>query len=131
MASVSLTRVIEKMKLENLTPEIDVKHVKITQPDINRPALQLAGYFEHFDATRLQIVGFVEYTYMEGMTDETRKEDQERDSAKYAYIVAGFIITTHIYNGSKKYKQQCPYTCLQPLIQLSSGNFATDDHQQV
>ena len=35
MASVSLTRVIEKMKLENLTPEIDVKHVKITQPDIN------------------------------------------------------------------------------------------------
>ena len=59
MASVSLTRVIEKMKLENLTPEIDVKHVKITQPDINRPALQLAGYFEHFDATRLQIIGFV------------------------------------------------------------------------
>ena len=71
MASVSLTRVIEKMKLENLTPEIDVKHVKITQPDINRPALQLAGYFEHFDATRLQIIGFVEYTYMEGLTDET------------------------------------------------------------
>ena len=61
MASVSLTRVIEKMKLENLTPETDVKHVKITQPDINRPALQLAGYFEHFDATRLQIIGFVEF----------------------------------------------------------------------
>ena len=57
MASVSLTRVIEKMKLENLTPEID--DVKITQPDINRPALQLAGYFEHFDATRLQIIGFL------------------------------------------------------------------------
>lgn len=78
MASVSLTRVIEKMKLENLTPEIDVKHVKITQPDINRPALQLAGYFEHFDATRLQIVGFVEYTYMEGLTDETRREAYEK-----------------------------------------------------
>jgi HPr kinase/phosphorylase len=75
MASVSLTRVIEKMKLENLTPEIDVK---ITQPDINRPALQLAGYFEHFDATRLQIVGFVEYTYMEGLTDETRREAYEK-----------------------------------------------------
>ena len=74
MASVSLTRVIEKMKLENLTPEIDVKHVKITQPDINRPALQLAGYFEHFDATRLQIVGFVEYTYMEGMTDDLKPD---------------------------------------------------------
>ena len=78
MASVSLTRVIEKMKLENLTPETDVKHVKITQPDINRPALQLAGYFEHFDATRLQIIGFVEYTYMEGLTDEARREAYEK-----------------------------------------------------
>ena len=39
---------------------------------------QLAGYFEHFDATRLQIIGFVEYTYMEGLTDETRREAYEK-----------------------------------------------------
>ena len=78
MASVSLTRVIEKMKLENLTPELDVDHIKITQPDINRPALQLAGYFEHFDASRLQIIGFVEYTYMEGMSDERKEEAFEQ-----------------------------------------------------
>jgi len=73
MASVSLVKVIEKMKLENLTPDIDVKGIKITQPDINRPALQMAGYFEHFEATRLQIIGFVEYTYMEGMDDERKR----------------------------------------------------------
>ena len=47
MASVSLTKVVEKMKLENLTPDIDVRKIMITQPDINRPALQMAGYFEH------------------------------------------------------------------------------------
>ena len=74
MESVRLTRLIEKMKLENLTPEIDVTDIRITQPDINRPALQLTGYFEHFDATRLQIVGFVEYTYMEGLSDERKRE---------------------------------------------------------
>lgn len=74
MASVSLVKIIEKMKLENLTPEIDVKKIKVTQPDINRPALQLAGFFEHFDSTRLQIIGFVEYTYMEGLTDEQKRE---------------------------------------------------------
>lgn len=72
MASVSLTKIIDKMKLENLTPEIDVKGIKIMQPDINRPALQMAGYFEHFEATRLQIIGFVEYTYMESMEDERK-----------------------------------------------------------
>ena len=78
MASVGLTRIIEKMKLENLTPEIDVRKIKITQPDINRPALQMAGFFEHFDATRLQIIGFVEYTYMEGLSEEQKREIYEK-----------------------------------------------------
>lgn len=77
MASVGLTQVIEKMKLKNLTPEIDVRKIRITQPDINRPALQMAGYFEHFDATRLQIIGFVEYTYMEGLDNGRKREIYE------------------------------------------------------
>ena len=78
MASISLTKIIEKMKLENLTPEIDVKGIKISQPDINRPALQLAGYFEHFEATRFQIIGFVEYSYIESMSAEKERELLEK-----------------------------------------------------
>lgn len=74
MASIRLTEIIEKIKLDNLTPEIDISEVKISQPDINRPALQLAGYFEHFDATRVQIIGFVEFTYIEGLSDEKKRE---------------------------------------------------------
>lgn len=73
MAAVKLADIIEHENLENLTPEIDIKKIKVTQPDINRPALQMAGYFEHFEATRLQIIGFVEYSYMESLT-ETRQE---------------------------------------------------------
>ncbi len=78
MASVSLKTIIEKMKLENLTPELDIKKIRISQPDINRPALQLAGYFEHFEATRLQVIGFVEYTYMESLPAE-KKEAMYRE----------------------------------------------------
>jgi len=78
MASISLTKIIKKMQLENLTPEISVKGIRITQSDINRPALQLAGYFEHYEATRLQIVGFVEYTYMQGLTVERKEEIYEK-----------------------------------------------------
>ena len=73
MAAVKLADIIEHENLENLTPEIDIKKIKVTQPDINRPALQMAGYFEHFEATRLHIIGFVEYSYMESLT-ETRQE---------------------------------------------------------
>lgn len=78
MASISLTKVIEKWKWENLTPEIDISKIKIMQPDINRPALQLAGYFEHFEATRLQVVGFVEYSYMNGLDEEKQIEIYEK-----------------------------------------------------
>ncbi|MBD5491833.1 MAG: HPr(Ser) kinase/phosphatase [Lachnospiraceae bacterium] len=78
MASIHLTKVIEKFKWENLTPEIDISKIKVTQPDINRPALQLAGYFEHFETTRLQIVGFVEYSYMNGLDEERQREIFEK-----------------------------------------------------
>ena len=78
MPHVNLTEIISKMQLENLTPEIDVKGIKITQPDINRPALQLAGYFEHHEPTRVQIIGFVEYSYMEAMPEE-KKLDKNCD----------------------------------------------------
>ena len=78
MASVKLESIIEKMKLENLTPQLNISKIKITQPDINRPALQLAGYFEHFEATRLQIIGFVEYTYLEGLPTARKKEIYNR-----------------------------------------------------
>lgn len=74
MASVSIERVIEKFNLTSLTPQIDVTSIKIQQPDINRPALQLAGYFDHFEETRTQIIGFVEYSYMENLTEERKRE---------------------------------------------------------
>ncbi|MDO4284312.1 MAG: HPr(Ser) kinase/phosphatase [Eubacteriales bacterium] len=74
MGSVHLSDVIDKMKLENLTPEVDVSKIKILQPDINRPALQMTGYFEHFETTRIQVIGFVEYTYMQGMPQRKREE---------------------------------------------------------
>lgn len=74
MASVKLEEIIEKMKLENFTPELDISKIKITQSEINRPALQMAGYFEHFEATRLQVVGFVEYSYINGLPEARKKE---------------------------------------------------------
>ena len=46
--SITLTQFIEKMNLRNYTPEIDTDAIHIIDPDINRPALQLAGFFEHF-----------------------------------------------------------------------------------
>ncbi len=77
MASVKLTEVIEKMNLTNLTPDTPVDKIRVNQPDINRPALQLAGYFEFFDtvSARIQIIGHVEYSYMENALNEQNRPE--------------------------------------------------------
>ena len=74
MAIVRVAEIISKMELENLTPEIDVEAVKVTEPDTNRPALQLTGFFEHFDCHRVQVIGQVEHKYLDGLDIEIKKE---------------------------------------------------------
>ena len=44
MKAVKLTKLVQEMNLKNLTPEVDMEHVRITLPDINRPALQLTEF---------------------------------------------------------------------------------------
>ena len=74
MSKVEMKKVVEKMNLKNLTPDIDLSGRYVEVPDINRPALQLTGFFDHFDAERVQIIGYVEYTFLEKMPEERKKE---------------------------------------------------------
>ena len=74
MSGVKLTDIVEKMNLKNLTPEVDITEREVLVPDVNRPALQLAGFFDHFDLNRVQIIGNVECAYLETLEDEKRVE---------------------------------------------------------
>ena len=74
MADVAITNLIEKMNLINLTPDVELDKRKITVPDILRPSLQLTGYLEHFDPNRVEIIGFVEFSYMEKMKKATKEK---------------------------------------------------------
>ena len=72
MKAVKLTKLVEAMNLKNLTPDVDMANIQVTIPDINRPALQLTGYFEHFASERVQIIGYVEYTYLMHLKKEEK-----------------------------------------------------------
>ncbi len=72
--SVELKKIVEKMNLKNLTPDVEMRDKVVEVPDLNRPALQLSGYFEHFDSERVQIIGYVEYTFLEKMEEEKKRE---------------------------------------------------------
>lgn len=71
---VSVSKIVERLDLKVYTDNIDLKKRKITRSDINRPALQLAGYFLHFDSTRVQLIGNVEYFYTKQMDEQKKLE---------------------------------------------------------
>mgnify|MGYP001124891759 CR=1 FL=1 len=70
---IPFTKVVENYGLVNHTPEINTDDVRITIPEVNRPALQLAGFFEHFDKERVQIIGNVEYAFLDNMQRQNRQ----------------------------------------------------------
>ena len=78
MKGVSMTKMVQELNLKNLTPNIDMSDMVITLPDINRPALQLAGYLEHFAKERVQIIGYVEFTYLQHLDAEECRFTYER-----------------------------------------------------
>lgn len=74
MHGVTITELIEKMELKNMTPEIDEEKIVLAHPDVNRPALQLAGFFDHFDRDRVQIIGYVEQEYIKTLEHNRKVE---------------------------------------------------------
>lgn len=78
MKGVQLSKMVQELNLHNKTPDVDISKKRITLPDINRPALQLTGYLEHFENERVQIIGYVEYTYLLHLSREKKMEAFER-----------------------------------------------------
>lgn len=72
--SVELGKLIDEFDLEVLRGAEGYRERAISSEDINRPGLQLTGFFDYFDADRIQVVGLVESTYLDGITAEERRE---------------------------------------------------------
>ena len=69
---VKLSKIVEELSLEKLYYLSQHDEVRIETSDINRPGLQLAGFFEYFGTDRIQIIGKVEMTYLAQLDDEKR-----------------------------------------------------------
>lgn len=74
MYGVTITELIDKLGIKNMTPELETDKIVLVHPDINRPALQLTGFFDHFDKDRVQIIGYVERAYLDKLAPERRRE---------------------------------------------------------
>lgn len=71
--SVSLEKIKKELTLEEIHSPFDCDQMQIFSNEVNRPGLQFAGDYDHYDEKRIQILGNAEYGYIEKLTEEQRK----------------------------------------------------------
>ena len=76
--SVSLTTVVNEFDLEVAFAATDYDRIQLTVPDVARPGLQLAGYYDHFEPMRLQILGNAEISYLSKLSSAQRMSIYDR-----------------------------------------------------
>lgn len=87
--SVKLKTIVEELELRPLHLSTDYETALIKTADVNRPAMQLTGFYNYFDPHRLQIIGRVESTYLDTLTHEQRTEALEKFMQ---YDIAALVI---------------------------------------
>ena len=87
--SVKLKTIVEEHKLRPLHLAGNYETALVTTADINRPAMQLTGFYNYFDPKRIQIIGRVESTYLDALPEEERYASLERF---LQYDIAALVI---------------------------------------
>ncbi|MBR3761053.1 MAG: HPr(Ser) kinase/phosphatase [Ruminococcus sp.] len=90
---VSLQKVIDEFKLEIIYIHKDANDLMIDENDVNRPGLQLMGFYEYFNPERIQIIGKMEYAYLSTIDEKTRRE---RLQLLFAQRIPALIITREL-----------------------------------
>ena len=116
--TVKLSKIIDDFKLEEIyAPNRDIL---IETADVNRPGLQVAGFFDYFDPKRIQIFGMVEHTYLSQLSNEERYGKIDAFFAKkipVIIITRGIEVFPEFIELAKKYETNILRT------QLSTSSF--------
>lgn len=88
--TVKLSKLVENYHLQILRKSRDYEKRLVRTQDVNRPGLQLIGYFDYFDPERIQVLGKVEHTFME---TKTERERRTMISRLLEYNIPAVIIT--------------------------------------
>lgn len=86
---VLLKKLAEHLQLEIVFRSTDFDTVRLSVADLSRPGLQLAGYLDHFEPLRLQVMGNAEVSYLSGLSSEDRRISYDR---VFAHRFPGMIV---------------------------------------
>lgn len=117
--TVKLSTVVQEQNLEILRTSADYETRLIDTADINRPALQLAGFYDYFDPKRIQIIGRVESTYLNTLSSEERR-------ARFEEFMKFDIAALVICHGVTAFPE-----CMEMAEKYDRNVFATEDDTSV
>ncbi len=104
--SIPLTKVLEEFQFEKLYSSTKLPEIQISTSDLNRPALQIVGFYDYFDPMRIQIMGRVELTYLEQFPGEQRYQLLEKLFSKripLLVITRGMQVGPEMLQLAEKY----------------------------
>lgn len=70
----TIENLIKDLRLEVINISTNAKNTKLYTSEVNRPGLQLVGFFEKFLPSRLQVIGNAEWQYLDELSKEERRE---------------------------------------------------------
>lgn len=104
--SVALASVVEELKFDKIYVPDNFDEIMVCKKEVNRPGLPLAGFFDHYDNERIQIMGKVEYHYLLDMTSEERKKrmmDFFEKGATALVISSNLDVFPEVVEAAEKY----------------------------
>jgi HPr kinase/phosphorylase len=102
--SVPLQRIIKEFSLELLYVPDNLDDCVVATADLNRPGLQLSGFYDYFDKDRIQIIGKNEDSFLKTFVDaETRIERLMSQKPPAVIITRGLGVSEHMLHTAEKY----------------------------
>ena len=112
--SVPLKRVIKEFSLEEVFVPENIDEISVSSADLNRPGLQLSGFYDYFDKERIQIIGKNEDSFLETFIDrQTRVERLLGQKPPAVVITRGLDVDDRTVDLAKKYGV--------PILRTSEG----------
>ena len=104
--TVALSNIIDEFKLEVICAPDNLDEILISDNDLNRPGLQLKGFYEYFNSERIQVCGNMEFAFLGSISPEERREAVSRlfETKIPALVIArGHEIFPEIIEAAKEY----------------------------
>lgn len=104
---VTLDKFVKRHHLEVLYVPADMTEIKITSKEVNRPGLMLSGFEEHFDSRRIQVIGQMEYSYVNSLEHDVKMAKLRRlfeTGIPAVVITSGLLISSEFVELARQHK---------------------------